>query len=250
MDTTVLLGFLLLVILGCLIQTLSGFAIALVITGGMTSLGLVPITFTVNVVSIVSLANVVTALHGKLAEVDGIMFRYAGAGIVAMSGGGLLVLNYLSQNSVRILELFLGVVILVSAAVFVRPPRLNKKKSSNTMHFLAGGMGGFLSGMFGAGGPPIVLHVYRQPLPLIELRSTLLAIVGVMTSTRLGMEALAQHVSWDMLRTGLICIPVSMLATMLGRRLRPCISDRVVRNFSAILLCIIGGNLFIRAWFA
>ena len=70
MDTTALLGFLALVALGSFIQTLSGFAIALIITGGVTVFQLAPITFTVNVVSFVALINVLTAIHGLHSEIE------------------------------------------------------------------------------------------------------------------------------------------------------------------------------------
>ena len=63
MDTSSLLAFVGLVALGSYIQTISGFAIALIIAGGATALGLAPIDFTANVISFIALANTITAVH-------------------------------------------------------------------------------------------------------------------------------------------------------------------------------------------
>jgi len=70
METHALLSFLGLVAVGSYIQTLTGFAIALIIMGGVTALGLAPVAFTANVVSFIALANTVTAVHRNHSHID------------------------------------------------------------------------------------------------------------------------------------------------------------------------------------
>ena len=65
METDALLAFLGLVALGSYVQTVSGFAIALIIAGGATAFSLASIPFTANVISFVALANVITSVSWR-----------------------------------------------------------------------------------------------------------------------------------------------------------------------------------------
>jgi uncharacterized membrane protein YfcA len=245
MDTTALLSFLGLVALGSYIQTVSGFAIALIITGGATTLDLAPIAFTANVVSLVALANIATAVHRQHSHIDRGIMVPSSVGVLLFSGIGLLLLNHMSQNAVDLLEMLLGVLILGSGMLLTMHPLPLRQTSSATMHFTAGGLGGLFSGMFGAGGPPLVVHLYRQPLPFPVVRTTLLAILGIMPLVRLALEGAAGHVTLDILELGLLSVPVSIVATIAGRRFPPPISELAMRRFAFGLLCIIGLSLII-----
>ena len=99
METASLLAFLGLVALGSYVQTVSGFAIALIVTGGATVLGLAPLAFTANVVSFVALANIVTAVHRQHSHIHRAILGYGTAGVLLFTGVGLWALNHLSGSA-------------------------------------------------------------------------------------------------------------------------------------------------------
>ncbi|MCB1800349.1 MAG: sulfite exporter TauE/SafE family protein [Gammaproteobacteria bacterium] len=246
MDSSTLLIFLGLVVIGSYIQTTTGFAIALIITGGATALGLAPVAFTANVVSFVALANTAVAVHRNHAHVDRQMLVYASLGVLILSGAGLAILHHLSNESIDLLEMLLGIVILGSGTLLMIHPHPFKRVSSNTSHFMAGGIGGLLSGMLGAGGPPLVVHLYRQPLSFPIVRTTLLAILGIMPLIRIAMEAFNGNIDWPVIKLSLICIPATILSTLLARRFPPPFSDQAMRRLAFGLLCVLGLSLILR----
>ena len=245
METASLLAFLGLVALGSYIQTVSGFAIALIVTGATTALNLAPLAFTANVVSFVALANILTAVHRQHSHIDRAILRYGTAGVLLFTGAGLWGLNHLSSSASDTLEMLLGVVILGSGAALMIHPRLLARPSGNLAHFVAGSLGGILSGLYGAGGPPLVVHLYRQPLSFDVLRITLLAVLGSIPLIRLCMEGVAGHLDREILLLSLYSVPVSVLVTLFARRFPPPVSETNMRRFAFALLCIIGMSLIV-----
>ena len=245
MDIPSLLIFLALVALGSYIQTVTGFAIALVVTGGATAFGLAPIAFTANVVSFVALANIAVAVHKRHSHIELPILLYATTGVLLLSAVGLTMLRFLSSNAVDILETLLGIVILGSGALLTLHPHPLKRVSPSYAHLVAGGLGGLLSGLFGAGGPPLVVHLYRQPLPFPVVRTTLLAILGLMPLTRIGLETYNGNITGEVLKLSTFCTPLTVLVTLLARRFPPPISDLAMRRFAFGLLCVLGLSLII-----
>ena len=245
METYPLLAFLGLVALGSYIQTVSGFAIALIIAGGATALGLASVAFTANVISFVALANTAVAVHSRHSHIDLKILASASIGVLIVSGVGLTLLNHLSSSSIDLLEILLGVVILASGAMLMFRPHPLKQVSSNYAHLLAGGFAGLLSGMFGTGGPPLVIHLYRQPLPFPVVRTTLLAILGIMPVIRIVLEAFNGNLTEDVLELSLYSVPVSVAATVFARRFPPPLSDLAMRRLAFALLCLLGLSLIV-----
>ncbi len=245
MELVSLLTFLGLVALGSYIQTVSGFAIALIITGGATAFGLAPVAFTANVVSFVALANTAVAVHKRHMHVDLNILLYASAGVLILSGVGLAILHHLSNRSIDLLETLLGIVILGSGALLMTHPHPLKKVSPSYVHLIAGGFGGLFSGMLGAGGPPLVIHLYRQPLEFAVIRTTLLAILGIMPFIRIGLESYSGNITADVLKLSALGVPVSILSTLFARRFPPPVSELMIRRFAFGLLCLLGLSLIV-----
>lgn len=245
MDFSATLVFLGLVAIGSYIQTVSGFAIALVIMGGVTALGLASIAFTANVVSIVALVNTAVALFRKHHQIDTRVTAIVCAGLVPMSGVGLYALRYLHQHAADTLAVLLGGFILGSGILLFMHPHPRKTESHALAHVIAGGAGGLISGLFGAGGPPVVIHLYRQPGDFAILRSTILAILGVMTITRISYESFNGHIDQDILQLSLLCIPTTIVATVLGRRYPPPVTDLTLRRMAFVLLAALGITLIV-----
>lgn len=240
METPQLLMFLGLVALGSYIQTLSGFAIALIIMGGVTLLDLAPVTLTANVVTLVALANIAVATYRLHGHVDPRITLYASAGVLLLTGPGLMLLAHLSQYFVALLERLLGVMLLLSGVLLTIRPHPLRAASPPYTHFLAGGLGGLLSGLFGVGGPPLVVHLYRQPLPFAALRTTLLMTLAMMCVVRIALETYNGNFTRDVIELGLLSVPVSFFSALLARRFPPPASDVVMRRVAFALLSLLG----------
>ncbi|RKZ99341.1 MAG: hypothetical protein DRQ47_11205 [Gammaproteobacteria bacterium] len=245
MEINSLLAFIGLVAIGSYIQTILGFAIALIIAGGVTTLGLAPIDFTANVISFIALANTITAVHKKHHEIDLKILFYASIGVLCLTWVGLLLLGHLSSHFVKLLEILLGVAILVSGALLLIRPRPLKRVSPNYVHLAAGSFGGLLSGLFGVGGPPLVVHLYRQPLAFPVIRTTLLGVLGIMPIIRIGFETYNGNINESVLKLSLFCIPASILTTLFARRFPPRVPNMIMRRFAFSLLCVMGLFLII-----
>jgi len=135
-----------------------------------------------------------------------------------------MILNHLSNYAIDLLEVLLGIFILGSGALLIIHPHLLKCGSSNFTHLIAGSFGGLLSGLFGVGGPPLIMHIYLQPLPFPVMRTTMLAILGIMTLIRIAFEGYNENITGAVLKLSLLSVPVSVLATLFARRFSPPIS--------------------------
>ncbi len=108
-----------------------------------------------------------------------------------------------------------------------------------------GGLGGLFGGLFSTAGPPMVYHLYREPLPLDTIRTTLLAVFGCITVIRNGYLGITGELDMEMLRLSLLCVPAVYLATRLGQRYRPPISENGMRRFAFALLTLLGVGLLL-----
>lgn len=62
-----------------------------------------------------------------------------------------------------------------------------RERSSATSFRTWGVVSGLLTGLFSTGGPPLVYHLYRQPMPLRTVRDTLAATLAASSLMRLTM---------------------------------------------------------------
>src|SRR5699024_2028270 len=112
-------------------------------------------------------------------------------GVVPSSILGVLLLNYLNVQAKYILEFLLGLVIVYSGVIFALRPRQRKTLSRLRAFFSIGFISGLCGGLFGMPGPPIIFHMYRQPLTLVEIRNMLLLIFACTAFSRTAYEVLS-----------------------------------------------------------
>jgi uncharacterized membrane protein YfcA len=177
--------FLLAVALATCAQTLSGFAFALVLVGLGGLLQLAPLADLANVVTVLALANAAIALRGARESLDRPGFRQIALGMLAGTIAGIALLDWLSANLLLVLRLLLGLTV-IGCAVIVLLEAARLQQRSRPVVFLAWGVvSGLLSGLFSTGGPPLVYHLYRQPLALKAVRDTLVAALAFSSLARL-----------------------------------------------------------------
>ncbi len=237
------LVFLMLIALGGFVQTITGFAMGLIVMGGVALLGLIELASAAAVVSIVSLVNVVVALRRNYRYIHWPIVSVILLGMFPLVFVGVSLLEFLSNENQLMLKVFLGVVIVTAGLLLISKPHPYEQHSGKLQVFSNGMAAGLMSGMYGAGGAPIAYLMYRQPMLLQAVRASLLSIFALSTIVRTGFVAVEGHltslvgylIAWS--------IPVIVLATLLGGKLAPLVPDALVRKLALWLLILIGLTL-------
>lgn len=247
MDSSALVIFLLVVAVGSYIQTVTGFALGLIVMGAVTVLGLAPVSFSAVVVSMLALVNSLLALRKSSHSVDWRIVRTVIAGLLPSVFVGLLLLQYLSAHWILLLKPLLGVVIISSGLFLFYKPQPRAVLAGASTTFAIGVVGGLFGGLFSTSGPPIIFHLYRQPLALQVVRTTLLAIFILAAIVRLTYVGIRGEITLPILQLGLYSLPLVIMFTTIGRRYRPPLSDLAMRRVAFGLLVLLGILLLLPA---
>jgi len=240
MSWTALTGFLLLTGVAAYAQTLTGFAFGLITMGGVGLTGLLSLPDAAMLVSVLTLVNACQMLLKGWRDVAWRTF-----GLVTLASLPCLVLGYelliwLADSRADFLRVALGLTIIVSSLQLARKPQPLQRESGRFSFLFFGGVAGLMGGMFSTSGPPLVYHLYRQPLALATIRETLVTIFALNATVRTGMVAASGQIPSASTLTGLIAVPVVMMATHLARRYPPPLSQRAMRQIVFALLFLSG----------
>ncbi len=235
--------FLLFVAIAVYVQTLTGFAVALILLGLVGATDLLPLVDTVNAATVISFVNAATFLYRRrplrLERALGPTIVTCVLGIIA----GTLLLTWLAGTAYEALRLLLGAIIIVSAFLLWRVARPLETVSSPATFAVAGGLAGLMGGMFSAPGPPLVFLLYRQPLPFARIQESLLLLFAVATGLRLVIVLIAGQFSWLSLQLTAEAIPVVILITALAAGRPPPLSPRLLRTLACLLLVVAGAGM-------
>lgn len=230
------LPLLLVVALATYAQTITGFAFGLIFMAGVVLLNIAPVALGAILISILSLFNCTVALYKNQTSLDRqVILLSALSGFVTVFLG-VWALNALSENYVGWLQVLLGGAIIVSSLMLVRHPKHRRSRSPSWTFAFFGGLSGFMGGMFSTSGPPLVFHLYRQPLTHAVVRDCLLLIFAINCVQRLVIVGVQGDITLDVLVMAGLSIPVVLIFTWLGRRYPPAMSEHTVRRVAFMLL--------------
>lgn len=243
MSWTALTGFLLLTGIAAYAQTLTGFAFGLITMGGVGLTGLLSLPDAAMLVSVLTLVNATQMLVKGWRDVDWRRF-----GLVTLASWpalflGFRMLDWLAASRADLLRLALGLVIIVSSLQLARKQKPQREPSGAPSFLFFGGIAGLMGGLFSTAGPPLVYHFYRQPMPLIVVRETLVTIFALNALFRTGLVAASGQLPAPSTLSGLLAIPMVMAATHLARRYPPPISQLTMRRVVFALLFLSGVSL-------
>ena len=239
-STELLILFTLVVLAGSYIQAVAGFAMGMLIIAALSSVRLLDLTTGTAVVSLLSLGNIAMSLHGHYHHVHGRVLRLLAFGQIPAVGLGLWLLAVLSESAQQLLELMLGVFIVAGSVAMMLRPEPRSEVSSPVACIAAGMAGGVVGGLFSASGPVFGWFSYRQPLPVSEIRATLLGCFAVTTLWRTVLVGAVGGLTlevWLLAATGM---PVVFAGTWLGRRFVPPLSEIAMRRVAFGLLLLMG----------
>ncbi|MBE9526991.1 MAG: sulfite exporter TauE/SafE family protein [Proteobacteria bacterium] len=240
MEAESILFLLTAVALGCYIQTVTGFAMGLIVMGVVASLQLAPIAFIAALISLIGLVNVTMALYKSHHHIHWHTLKIVILGMIPAMVGGVLLLDYLSENFVQTLQLILGVAIIISGMLLMFKPHPQAQLLSSFSTWLTGIASGILAGMFSTGAPPLIYTLYKQPLSIKAIRSTILAIFLISSIARISFISTQGHITIDVITLFLYSLPIVFLFTWLGKKHPPVLSDIAMRRSAFGLLILLG----------
>lgn len=237
------LAFLICVALATFAQSLTGFAFGLILLGLVAMLHLAPLNEVSIAVSVLTLFNAAVTLAGSKTRLDISVLRpllvTSLPGVVV----GILLLGWLSGSQVTLLRVLLGGVILLCSLMLVMQTRPRAQRSGPLSFHIAGALTGLLGGLFASGGPPVVYHLYRQPLPYEIIRNTLVAVFAANALLRIALVLVQGHFTLNVLLLSAEALPLVLILSWLVKRYPPPLSLRAIRWIVFSLLVIAGGSL-------
>jgi uncharacterized membrane protein YfcA len=235
--------FLSFVALAAYAQNLTGFAMALILLGLVGSTDLVPLTDTVNAITVMTLANAGMFLYRRWpARVEPSLWPAVASSIPGAIAGTLL-MSWLAGTAYEVLRLLLGLSIVGCALLLWRAARPWKTVSSRGAFVLAGGISGLLGGMFSASGPPLVYLMYRQPLPHARIQESLIFFFGAGSLLRLIIILLTGTFSMNAVKLSAEAAPVVFIVTALAAGRPPPLSPALLKGIVCLLLVATGAGM-------
>ena len=235
--------FLAVAVIGALVQTLTGFAMALIIMVSVALFAIADIAFAAAVVSFISLVNTLVALRKGHHHIDWQLAGWMLAGLLPAMGLGLALLGYLSAHYYELLRLTLGIVVIIVGTSMMTSPQPFPGRSGTAACVFSGTLGGVLGGLYGAAGGPLAYFAYRQPVAINTIRFSLLATIAVSTAVRALMVAVTGQMTMKIVLTSAIAVPVVVLVTLMASQLMQRVPDRVIRILVYVVLIVAGGSL-------
>ncbi len=237
-----LIGLLAVVAVSAYVQTLTGFAFGLLTIGGVGLLGLMSLPDAAVLVGLLTLVNAAQVLRRGWRQValpELLLIMAAGIPGLAL-GYGLL--EWLAGTRLELLRVVLGAVVVLSSLQLGGTPERRDRRSGRLSFLLAGAAGGLMGGLFSTAGPPLVFHLYRQPMPLAMIRETLVTVFMLNAVVRLGLVA-AHGMPMPAVWAAALAAPAVMAATYAARRWPPPLPASALRALVGALLLLSGGSL-------
>lgn len=235
--------FLLCVAIAGYIQNLTGFAFGLVLLGLASLAGAASIADVANVVSLLTLVNAAVLFGATRPRFEAQMLWPTLAASLAGVVAGVLLLNWLSSTWVVALSLLLGLTIVAFASLLVRANSTLQQRSSSASFAAVGAVSGVLGGLFSTAGPPLVYHLYRQPIEPRTIRDTLVAVFAANAMLRLAIMLPSGHVSPNALLLTLETVPVVLLQTWWMARHPSSVRPVTVKRLACVLMVAVGTSL-------
>lgn len=115
-----------------------------------------------------------------------------------------------------------------------------------TLEFVFGLTGGFFSGLFSTGGPLYVMVVKNGVSNVKVFRATMIGVLGLITLTRVPMLYFQGILNSKHLYYSMYLIPVFLLATFLGKKMYSKLNEVVLKRIILFLLFLSGLMLIIK----
>ena len=247
MDAWTLTVFLVGVLLGSYVQSVTGFAMGMILIALVTSTQTLGVPVAAAVVSLLSLVNVLMAIRGHVRAIERRLFIGLAVGQLPAIWVGVWLLDRLHGNERWLLELALGAFIVFGSLSMLIRPRPRRDVSPPLACVGARLAAGLFGGLFSASGPIMGWFTYRQPLGVNVIRATLLGSFILTTSVRTAIVGVQGALTAEVWILAAVGMPGVVFGTWAGGRFRPPLSDSGMKRLAFGLLLSLGAWILVRA---
>jgi len=165
------------------------------------------------------------------------------AGIAAGIPLGTVILKYGEPTFILVL---LGVFLIAVGSAFLFVPQQRAKPWPTWSEPGLGLISGMLTGLFGTGGPPLIIYYQLKGKTKAAFRGHLMAIFFLMTFVRLPSYAVGGLITLPRIWSSLALLPAVVLGAWLGNRIHLSLTEDTFRRLVSIVLMLIGMVLLLR----
>lgn len=219
-----------------MVYVLLGFGAGLIAVGAMALL-LPELKDAVVLLLLVNLPAELYVVRSSWQKISwrGVMVIFVGVGIGIPLGTW-----WLRSGDARFLLIVLGVFLVAVGAVFL----LIRSRPSHRIPAWAaapiGVVSGVLTGLFGTGGPPLILYYQLSGADKAAFRGNLMAIFLLMTTVRVPSYAVFGLVTAPRMWSALAVLPAVILGAVVGNSIHLRIEEATFRRLVSAALLLIG----------
>jgi hypothetical protein len=213
-----------------------GFGAGLIAVGGLALL-LPELTDVVVLLLLVNLPAELWVVWSSRRDIvwRGVLVLFVGIGAGIPAGAWLL-----KWGEPRILLTVLGVLLVVVGALFLIAPTRGHRTWPGWAAPAVGVVSGLLTGLFGTGGPPLVLYYQLGDADKKTFRGHLMAIFLLMTTVRVPSYAALGLITQTRLWSAMIVLPAILAGALVGNRIHLELGEEAFRRLVSIALLLIG----------
>jgi uncharacterized membrane protein YfcA len=154
-----------------------------------------------------------------------------------------------SGDPILVLSL-LGISLILTGLIFCMMSKPNNITWPGWTAPPLGLLSGTLSGLFGTGGPPLVVYYQLAGVSRTVFRGNLMAIFLLKTMVRVPAYAASDLITLQRLWSGLAVLPAVLIGAWVGHKIHLQITERTFRRMISVVLVLIGILLILRTtWF-
>lgn len=229
-------------------QNMTGFAFGLILLGLTATFHVASVADAANAAMVLTLVNAWVYLRGERSAPPLPLLRPTLLGSLVGVAIGVLLMDWLSGNAVTWLRALLGLSITGCAVLLLLQARTRSRLSSASSFAGIGLLSGLLGGLFSSSGPPLVYHLYRQPLDRQQVRRALLMVFASNALVRLLLIVPSGQFSANALLLAACAVPVVYGVTRLQLRFPIDVAAARLRRIVAALLLTSGLGLLLSAY--
>jgi len=148
--------------------------------------------------------------------------------------------SLLRWGDARFLLIVLGVFLVAVGAIFLFVKDTRERQMPRWVAGPIGVISGVLTGLFGTGGPPLILYYQFQGVDKAAFRGNLMAVFLLMTTVRVPSYAVFGLITAPRMWSALAVLPAVILGALIGNRIHLRIEESTFRRLVSAALLLIG----------